>query len=176
MRQGGTSERREYLCKTQLRSTIETSDSPTPRPPPFQSTPTTPETSHSERSKVYWSWPSLLHAQGQRGNLPWQINGDSGIGILKARKPTIKKQNSRRAVRQRTAKGANHWANQQGSKWINQSCWKPTKHSRAWCFIGSRMASGPHRLKKTSCMQWKRRDLHHMWLHRETNRTFFKLN
>ena len=31
-----TSERLEDLCKTELRSTIETSDSPLPRPPPFQ--------------------------------------------------------------------------------------------------------------------------------------------
>ena len=43
-----TSERLEDLCKTELRSTIETSDSPVPRPPPFQSMPTTPNTSHSE--------------------------------------------------------------------------------------------------------------------------------
>ena len=38
----------EDLCKTELRSTIETSNSPVPRPPPFQSIPTTPNTSHSE--------------------------------------------------------------------------------------------------------------------------------
>ena len=31
------------------------------------------------------------------------------------------------------------------------------------------MTSRPHRLKKTSSMQSKRRDLHHAWLHRETN-------
>ena len=31
------------------------------------------------------------------------------------------------------------------------------------------MTSRPHRLKKTSSMQLKRRDLHHTWLHRETN-------
>ena len=42
-----TSERLEDLCKIELRSTIETSDSPVPRPPPFQSMPTTPDTSHS---------------------------------------------------------------------------------------------------------------------------------
>ena len=44
-----TSERLEDPCKTELRSTIETSDSPVPRPPPFQSMPTTPDTSHSGR-------------------------------------------------------------------------------------------------------------------------------
>ena len=33
----------------------------------------------------------------------------------------------------------------------------------------SRMTSRPHRLKKTSSMQSKRRDLHHTGLHRETN-------
>ena len=31
------------------------------------------------------------------------------------------------------------------------------------------MTSRPHHLKKTSGMQSKRRDLHHTWLHRETN-------
>ena len=46
---------------------------------------------------------------------------------------------------------------------------KTANHSRASCFIRSRMTSRPHRLKKTSSMQSKRRDLHHTWLHRETN-------
>ena len=59
---------------------------------------------------------------------------------------------------------------QQGSKCTNQSCWKKkTYHSRASCFIRSHMTSPPHRLKQTSSMQSKRRDLHHTWLHRETN-------
>ena len=40
---------------------------------------------------------------------------------------------------------------------------------RASCFRRSRMISRPHRLKKTNSMQSKRRDLHHTWLHRETN-------
>ena len=35
--------------------------------------------------------------------------------------------------------------------------------------IRSWMTSRPHRLKKTSSMQSKRRDLHHTRLHRETN-------
>ena len=100
---------------------------------------------------------------------PDNINRDSGIEILEAWMPTIKKHNNRRAVRQRTAEGANHWVKQQGSKCTNQSCWKTTSHSRASCFIRSRMTSRPHRLKKTSSMQSKRRDLHHTWLHRETN-------
>ena len=42
-----TSERLEDLCKTELRSTIETFDSPVPRLPPFQSMPTIPDTTHS---------------------------------------------------------------------------------------------------------------------------------
>ena len=46
---------------------------------------------------------------------------------------------------------------------------KTTNHSRASCFITSRVTSRPHRLKKTTNMQSKRRDLHHTWLHRETN-------
>ena len=40
---------------------------------------------------------------------------------------------------------------------------------RASCFIKSRMTSRPHCLRKTSSMQSKRHDLHHTWLHRETN-------
>ena len=36
------------------------------------------------------------------------INRDSGIEIPEAWMPTIKKHNNRRAVRQRTAEGANH--------------------------------------------------------------------
>ena len=36
-------------------------------------------------------------------------------------------------------------------------------------FIRSRMTSRPYRLKKTNSIQSKRRDLHHTWLHRETN-------
>ena len=36
------------------------------------------------------------------------INRDSGIEIPEAWMPTIKKHNNRRAVRQRTAQGANH--------------------------------------------------------------------
>ena len=43
---------------------------------------------------------------------------------------------------------------------------KTTDHSRASCFVRSRMTSRPHRLKKPSSMQSKRRDL---LLHRETN-------
>ena len=37
----------EDQCKTELRSMTEISDSPVLRHPPFQSTPTTPDTSHS---------------------------------------------------------------------------------------------------------------------------------
>ena len=81
--------------------------------------------------------------------------------------PTIQKHNHRRAVRKRTAEGANHWSARIEMR--QRSCWKTTNHSRASCFIRSRMTSRPHRLKKTSSMQPKRRDLHHTWLHRKTN-------
>ena len=47
---------------------------------------------------------------------------------------------------------------------------------KAWCsaviscfFDSSLYDQSTHRLKKTSSMQSKRRDLHHTWLHRETN-------
>ncbi|RMX51763.1 hypothetical protein pdam_00024899 [Pocillopora damicornis] len=53
---------------------------------------------------------------------PDKINRESGIEIPEAWMPTIKKHNNRRAVRQRTAEGANHRMNEQGSKCTNQSC------------------------------------------------------
>ena len=84
---------------------------------------------------------------------PDNINRDSGIEIPEAWMPTIKKHNNRRAMQQQTAEGANHWVKQRGSKCTNQSCWKPTNHSRAACFIRSRMTSRPHRLKKTSSIR-----------------------
>ena len=71
------------------------------------------------------------------------INRDRRIEIPEAWMPTIKKHNNRRALRQWTAEGANHWVKQQGSKCTNQSCWKKTNHSRASCLIGSRMTSWP---------------------------------
>ena len=88
--------------------------------------------------------------------------------------PMIKKHNNRRAMQQRTAEEANYWAKQQGSKCTKQSCWKTTNHSRASCFIRSCMTSQvPHRLKKTSSMQLKHRNLYYMWLHCETKNLTF---
>ena len=82
--------------------------------------------------------------------------------------PTIKKtQQESRATADR--RGSKSLSEQQGSQCTNQSCWKTTNHSKASCFIRSRMTSRPHRLKKTSSMQSKRRDLHHTWLPREIN-------
>ena len=93
---------------------------------------------------------------------------EGGIEIQEAWMPS-KKQGNRRAVRQRTAKGASHWMKQQGSKCTNQSCWKTSNYSRASCFIRSRMTSRPHHRKKTCSMQSKCRDQHHVRLHGETN-------
>ena len=73
---------------------------------------------------------------------------DSGIEIQEEWMPTIKKQDNRGAMRQRTAKGASHGMKQQGSKYTNQSCWKTTNYSRASCFIRPWMTSRPHHLKK----------------------------
>ena len=53
---------------------------------------------------------------------PNNINRDRGIEISEALMPTIKKQNNKRAVQQRTVAGANHLVKQQGSKSTNQSC------------------------------------------------------
>ena len=84
--------------------------------------------------------------------------------------PMTKKHSNRRAVRQRTAKGANHWVNSKDRNAPIRAVEKTTNHSRASCFRRSRMTSWPHRLKKTSSMQLKRCNLHHTWLHRETNK------
>ena len=77
--------------------------------------------------------------------------------------------NNRRAVRQWTAEGANHWVNSKDRNAPIRAFEKTTNHSRASCFITSCMTSQPHGLKKTSSMQSKRCDLHHTWLHHETN-------
>ena len=66
-------------------------------------------------------------------------------------------------------RGSISLSEQEGSKCTNQSCWITTNHSRASCFIRSRITSRPHRLKKTSGMQSKRCDLLYTWLNRETN-------
>ena len=100
---------------------------------------------------------------------PDNINRDSGIEIPEAWMPTIKKHNNRKAVRQRTVEGENHWVKQQGSKCTNQRFWKTTHHSRASCFVRSHMTCRSHLLKKTNSTQSKRRNLHHTWLHRETS-------
>ena len=83
--------------------------------------------------------------------------------------PMIKKHNNWRAVRQRTAEGSNHWVNGKDRNAPIRAVEKTTNHSRSSCFIISRMTSRPHRLKKTSSMQSKRRDLNQAWLHHETN-------
>ena len=101
---------------------------------------------------------------------PNNINKDSGIEIPEAWMPTLKKHNDRRAVRQQTAEGANHWVNSKDWNAPIRAVEKTTNHSRASCFIRSCMTSRPHRLKKTSSMQSKCHNLNHMWLHCETNK------
>ena len=90
---------------------------------------------------------------------PNNINRDTGIEIPEAWIPTIKKHNNRRAVRQRTAEGANHWVNSKDRNAPIRAAEKTTNHSRASYYIRSRMTSQPYRLKKTNSMQSKRRDL-----------------
>ena len=81
-----------------------------------------------ERSKVYWSWSPILHTQGERGNLHKTLrpylhlnsNRGNGIEILEAWMPTIKKHNSRRAVRQRMHHGipsSHSWEKQHVNKY-----------------------------------------------------------
>ena len=79
---------------------------------------------------------------------PNNINRDSGIEIPEAWMPTIKKHNNRRAVRQRTAEGANHWVNSKDRNAPIRAVEKTTNHSRASCFLRSRMTSRPHRWRR----------------------------
>ena len=97
-----TTERLEDLCKTELRSTIETSDSPVPRPAPFQGMPTTLDTSHSNEVKFIDLDP-FYYTRRVKEPIhirlhPENINRDSGIEIPEAWIPTIKKHNNRRAT------------------------------------------------------------------------------
>ena len=79
------------------------------------------------------------------------------------------KHNNRRAVRQWSAEGENHWVNSEDRNAPIRAVEKTSNHSRASCFIRLHMTSQPHHLKKTSSMQSKRCDLHYTWPHRETN-------
>ena len=99
---------------------------------------------------------------------PNNINSDSGREIPEAWMPTTKKHNNKRAVRQWTTEGANHWVNSKAQNAPIRAVEKTTNHRRAWCFIRSRMTSQPHCLK-TSSMQSKHCNLHHTRLNRETN-------
>ena len=94
---------------------------------------------------------------------PENINRDSGIEIPEEWMSTIKNTTTGEPWEQIT-----EW-NSKDRNAPTRAVEKTTDHSRASCFIGSRMTSRPRRLKKTSSMQSKRRDLHHTWLHRETN-------
>ena len=99
-----TSERLKDLCKTELRSTIETFDSPVPRPPPFQNMPTTPEykplwneVKFIDRDPFYYTRrvKEAIHIRRH----PYSINRNIGIEISEVWMPKIKKHNNRRAVR-----------------------------------------------------------------------------
>ena len=62
------------------------------------------EHAHNTGHKPLWNEVKFIHMRLHPNN----INRDSGIEIPEAWMPTIKKHNNRRAVRQRTAEGANH--------------------------------------------------------------------
>ena len=82
------------------------------------------------------------------------VNGDSGIEILEAWMPTIKKHNSRRAVRQRI---------HQSQPWNSiQSQLRKTAYR--WPVLNR-----SHSAKKISSLQLKRLDRHLKWPDRKTN-------
>ena len=109
-----TSERLEDLCKTELRSTIETFLART-------ETSADSEHAHNTGHKPLWNEVKFIdrdpyyYTRRVKEAIhirlhPNNINRDSGIEIPDAWMPTIKKHNNRarRAVRKRTAEGANH--------------------------------------------------------------------
>ena len=84
-----TSERLEDLCKTELGSTIETFDSPVPRPPPFR------DVAHNNGRKPLWNEGKFIdrdpyyHTRRVEEAIhirlhPNSINRDSGIEIPEA--------------------------------------------------------------------------------------------
>ena len=98
-----TSERLEDLCKTELRSTIETFDSA------CTETFAVSEHAHNIRHKPLWNKVKFIdrdpyyytHKVKEAIHIrlhPNNINRDSGIEIPEALMPMIKKHNNRRAV------------------------------------------------------------------------------
>ena len=98
-----TSVRLEDLYKIESKKMSETSNLPIPRPLLFQNTLTTMEFIDHD---PHWFTQRVKEAIHIRLH-PKNINRDSGIDILEACMPTIKKHNMR-TVRQRTAKGRTH--------------------------------------------------------------------
>ena len=110
---------------------------------------------------------------------PDKIKRDSGIEIPEAWMLTIKKHNNRRAVWQRTAERANHWVNKSLSEQITE--WTARIEMHQLELLEKQLITAEHHAledrawpvdhcqKKTSSMQSKSCDLHHTWLHRETN-------
>ena len=88
-------------------STIETSDSPIPRPPLFQSMPTISDKVKFIDHDTYHYTCRVKEAIHIRLH-PHNINRESEIEIPEEWMPMIKKHNNRRAVWQWTTKGANH--------------------------------------------------------------------
>ena len=113
-----TLERLEDQCKTELRSMTETSDSPVLRHPPFQSTPTTPDTSHSGKKVKFIDRDPHYYTRRVKEAIhirlhPDNINRDFGIEIPEAWMPTIKKsqqQESRATADRRGSKSLSETA------------------------------------------------------------------
>ena len=100
-----TSERLEDLCKTELRSTIETS-AVSKHAHNTGHMPLWNDVKFIDRDPYYYT-RRVIDAIHTRLH-PDNINRDSGIEIPEAWMPTIKKHNNRRAVRQQTAERANY--------------------------------------------------------------------
>ena len=107
-----TSERPEDLCRTELRSTVETFDSR------GTETSAVSEHAHNTGHKPLWNEVKFIdrdpyyYTRRVKKAIhirlhPNNINRDSGIEIPEAWMPTIKKHNNRRAVL-RTAEGVNY--------------------------------------------------------------------
>ena len=99
---------------------------------------------------------------------PNNVNRDSGIQNPEAWMPIIKRKNKtkqKKKAQPESRMTADHQGNNSQTSRIktckSQQWKKPTKYSRASCFIKRPETSRPYHLMKTSSMQSKHPDLHH---------------
>ena len=147
--------------------------SPVPKPPPFQSTPTTPDTSHLwsevkfiDRDPHYYTRrvKEAIHIR----LCPDNINRDGGIEIKKRGCLRSKNTTGESCDTGLPREKITEWNSKDRNAPIRVLKTNQSQQS-IMLYNNKHVTSRPHRLKKTSSMQSKRRDLYHRGLHRETN-------